>query len=638
MTDPHEILRTHWGYKAFRPLQEDIIRSVAGGRDTLALLPTGGGKSLCFQVPGIARGGLTLVISPLIALMQDQVRHLRALQIPAAFINSTMHPMDIDRKLEMAMKGKYKFLYVAPERLQTKMFQARLDRMDVTLLAVDEAHCVSQWGYDFRPSYMRIAELREALPGVPLVALTASAPPEVEADIRDKLEMKDPQTFRKSFRRANLAYEVIDSEDPAGRILRYLQAHPGESGIVYARTRKRTISLAQLLRSNGVSAAAYHGGLPSAERSRVLEAWIKNEVKVIAATNAFGMGIDKPDVRFVLHYNLPSDLESYYQEAGRGGRDGEAAAAIAFHNERDLDELDRWVAGKYPSWEQLQRHYEVLCNHYGIPNTDPPHTLFPLDLATISKTFGTNPIVLYNSIKTLDNEGLIALNERPDDYGYLRITVRPRDVLAYKEQYPRQAWLLDQILRQFGGESYSEMMRFLPGYLARVMGRDESELQEALGILAERRIISYRKPTGQPTIVFLRERHPLTKRELNWEKYTFLKERAAQRLAAMKAYVEVGAAICRARILEEYFGEKGNADCGKCDVCRERYREGGGSGLAQRMRTEMKVLLGTAEMGYWEIVEGMASGSEAERRDLIRQLLDEKVLERVGALSFRWRS
>ena len=311
LPDPRLVLREYWGYPEFRPLQEDIVRSVAKGNDTLALLPSGGGKSICFQVPGLMLGGLTLVISPLIALMQDQVRNLNAHGIPATFINSTLKYREIDRKLQMAMEGKYKFLYLAPERLHSDLFQARLDKLNIRLIAVDEAHCVSQWGYDFRPAYLEIAELREQLPGVPMIALTASAPPNVARDIVEKLGLRTPKRFQKSFRRDNLIYRVQASEDIPGRILRFVHQQEG-AGIVYARTRKRTVQLAEMLQREGITAAAYHGGLNARERSQIQEKWIRNETRVIAATNAFGMGIDKPDVRFVIHYNLPADVESYY--------------------------------------------------------------------------------------------------------------------------------------------------------------------------------------------------------------------------------------------------------------------------------------------------------------------------------------
>ncbi len=635
LPDPVLVLQEYWGYPSFRPLQEDIVRSVAEGNDTLALLPTGGGKSICFQVPGLMLGGLTLVISPLIALMQDQVRNLNSHGIPATFINSTLKIHEIDRKLQMAMDGKYKFLYLAPERLQTDLFQKRLDRLNIRLIAVDEAHCVSQWGYDFRPAYLQIGALREQLPGVPLIALTASAPPKVAEDILDRLQMESPRTFRKSFRRDNLVYTVQATEDIPGRIIRFLKNQSG-AGIIYTRTRKRTVLMAQMLEREGIKAAAYHGGLPNRERSQIQDRWIKNELQVIAATNAFGMGIDKPDVRFVIHYNLPSDIESYYQEAGRGGRDGKTAHALAFYNRPDLAELERWVKQKYPDWEALLRYYEIACNYFGIPNTHAPETVFPLDLADISKTFKVNPLLFFNALQILDREGQIMLNERPTDYGYLRVAVHPNDIIAYKRSNPRIAWLLDLALRQLGGEAYSDALRFLPSHWARIAEVEETQLLHQLKYLHEREVIEFRPPTSHPQVRFLQPRHRLRKDEMGWDKYTFLKNRSQERFEAILRYATVPAPGCRARILERYFGEKKGEDCGKCDYCRGKGIQKGN--LQQRMTAEIQTLLGSQEMGYWDIVEGMEEGTEQQRRDLIRELLDRKILEKAGPTRLRWKS
>ncbi|MCL4165351.1 UNVERIFIED_CONTAM: hypothetical protein GTU68_020087, partial [Idotea baltica] len=334
MPTPFEILKKHWGYDAFRPLQEEIIQSVIEERDTLALLPTGGGKSICFQVPGLYFKGLTIVISPLIALMKDQVERLNQLGIAATYVNSSMPFYQVDTKLQGAMDGDYKFLYLAPERLQSEMFKLRLPKMDVSLLVVDEAHCISQWGYDFRPSYLQIAELREAKPDVPIIAVTASATDEVRADILEKLEMREPAVFTKSFRRDNLRYFVLEEENVTQRTIDIVKRTQG-TGIIYARTRRTTEHLSNYLIGQGISAAAYHGGLKTSERSKIQQSWLDDKTRIIVATNAFGMGIDKPNVRFVVHYHLPFDLESYYQEAGRGGRDGKTALAIAFRSPVD---------------------------------------------------------------------------------------------------------------------------------------------------------------------------------------------------------------------------------------------------------------------------------------------------------------
>lgn len=635
MKSPLEVLRNHWGYDKFRPLQEEIVQHVAEGQDTIALLPTGGGKSVCFQVPGLMHEGLTLVISPLIALMQDQVRNLNSKGIAATYINSAISFRDIDRKLQMAMDGKFRFLYLAPERLKTELFQARLDRMDIRLLAVDEAHCISQWGYDFRPAYLEIGALRERLPGVPTIALTATATEQVVKDIEEKLELKSPAIFKKSFRRDNLIYRVAKTENVPDRILRFLEMNAG-SGIIYARTRKRTKALARMLNTRGITAEAYHGGLAPGDRSKVQDRWIRNETRIIAATNAFGMGIDKPDVRFVIHYNLPSDLESYYQEAGRGGRDGRKALALAFHQPEDLSELQRWVKDKYPIWEDLIKHYEVVCNNFGIPNTDAPERSFRVDIKDICKKFSVHPLHLVNSIRLLDKEGILSFNDRPDDYGYVRVLVEGRDVWRYKERFPEQAFLIDLILRQAGGEVYSEIIRFQPDHWARVADLDTEELLRGFRQLAIRKVIAFRPPLSEPTMRFLVPRHALTKRELQWSKYDFLREQSQSRLEALLDYVAVPASQCRARNLEGYFGETEGEDCMKCDWCQGKYSEKGRS-LQALMREEIQNLLGEGKLTYFDLIEQMKEGTEEQRKALVREMMDQKVLVREGALSVRWK-
>ncbi|MBL0015387.1 MAG: ATP-dependent DNA helicase RecQ [Bacteroidetes bacterium] len=450
-----------------------------------------------FPSSGYGLDGLTIVISPLIALMRDQVEQLSRRDIPATYINSTLSSSDIDRKLQKAMNGDYKFLYLAPERLQTEMFAARVQKMNVSLIAVDEAHCISQWGYDFRPSYLEIAKLREWLPNVPVIALTATAPPSVREDIAQKLELKNPAIFTQSFRRENLHYIVEHSERIADRILEVVQKTQG-TGIVYARTRKRVKAIAEYLQRNGVAAAAYHGGMKTSDRNDVQEAWIQDKIRMMAATNAFGMGIDKPNVRFVIHYNLPADPESYYQEAGRGGRDGLDSLALAFHNEQDCLELENFVSEKYPDWDTLNRHFDLLCDFYDVQADGPPAELLKLDLPAIAEKQRVNPVKLYNSIQILDQAGLMMLNEQPDDYAYLQILVRPQEILLYKERYSDRAFLLDFILRNLGGGVYQDDMRFLPAVWARMLDLELEKLNEYLLQFAARGIISYRRPRACP--------------------------------------------------------------------------------------------------------------------------------------------
>jgi ATP-dependent DNA helicase RecQ len=631
---PHEILQSYWGYDQFRPLQEDIIGSILAGKDTLALLPTGGGKSLCFQVPGLVLPGLTLVISPLIALMRDQVEQLNRRHIPATYINSSLSRSEIDRKLQMAMDGKYKFLYLAPERIETEMFLARLGRMQVSLVAIDEAHCISQWGYDFRPSYLRIAVLRTHLPKVPFAAFTATAPPLVRADILQKLELQQPAVFTQSFRRSNLSYRVIAADNVAERILRFTQNIQG-AGVIYARTRKRVQSIADYLKREGISAAAYHGGLPAAERDRVQTEWINNGLRVIAATNAFGMGIDKPDVRFVLHYNMPGDLESYYQEAGRAGRDGQPCLAACFHNAADLEELRKWVKEKYPTWEQLCVHYDVLCNHFGIAIGAAPDQDFPLDITAIAKTFQVHPIHFHNSLRLLDTEGILSLNERAEDFAYLMVTVQPHYLLDYKQRYPAKAELIDHILRSLGGGVYSDSVSFRLKPWTLALGLDEAALKQQLDQLAVRGVIAWHAPTTSPTIRFTRARLRLTREELQWDKYIFLNKQALERLAQVEEYLDVPGTGCRSRFLETYFGEVAEKDCGVCDVCRAAAVGPLDQQLIAAIRADVFERIGAGDQDIPALIERLHSGTRPQRLEVIRMLLDAGQLLRAGTQTIR---
>ena len=634
MPSPHDILQRYWGYDTFRPLQEEIITSIIAGRDTLALLPTGGGKSLCFQVPGLALPGLTLVISPLIALMRDQVEHLNRRHIPATFINSSLSWREIDTKLQGAMDGKYKFLYLAPERIETDIFLERLRRMSVSLIAVDEAHCISHWGYDFRPSYLRISTLRQHLPRVPIAAFTATAPPPVQTDIIDRLELRTPARFTQSFRRTNLSYRVIPTENVGERILQLIRNTPG-SGIIYARTRKSVQSLANLLQREGIPAAAYHAGLPSKERTQVQSAWIDNTLRIVAATNAFGMGIDKPDVRFVLHLNLPADLESYYQEAGRAGRDGKPCVAVAFKNSQDISELQQWVEDKYPTWDQLNTHYLALCEYFSIPNTTPPDTAFPLDTAAIAKRFSLHPLRLHNSIRLLDAEGVLSLNERPEDYAYTMLTVLPEHILDYKRRFPDKAPLLDHLLRTFGGEVYSDEVRFLPSNWAKKLGIEEATLIHQFEQLATRGILSFKPPVAHPTIRFLQPRQRLHKQALDWDRYTFLTQQSRERLAQVLEYIDPSSETCRSRFLEQYFGENTTQDCGICDTCRTR---AAGSLDPQRIQQSHDAILAATSNIPTDIrplLDSIPIGTSPQRLEVLRRMLDQGLLIRTGPLQIR---
>ena len=407
----HQILKQHWGYDKFRPLQEDIILSVMENRDTMALLPTGGGKSICFQVPALAKDGLCIVISPLIALMKDQVMNLKKRGVKAAAIFSGMPQEKIRIAIDNCLFDKeMKFLYVSPERLKTDLFRVNLKRMNISMIAVDEAHCISQWGYDFRPPYLEIAEIRQFFPDVPVLALTATATPEVVKDIQEKLKFKKENVFQKSFLRDNLTYYVVKEQDKQGRMLRIMQRYAG-TGIVYVRNRRKTRETAEFLQRNGISADFYHAGLSGEERDRKQQEWMDGKTRVIVSTNAFGMGIDKPDVRFVIHIDIPDTLEGYFQEAGRGGRDLKPSIAVLLYDDSDLRDLQRNFNSSFPPLEFIQQVYKTLCNDLYIPIGSGENESYPIDLAEFAKKHQWNPVEVYNSVKLMEKTGAILLED-----------------------------------------------------------------------------------------------------------------------------------------------------------------------------------------------------------------------------------
>ncbi|MEM6262519.1 MAG: ATP-dependent DNA helicase RecQ [Bacteroidota bacterium] len=630
---PHEVLEKYWGYTSFRPLQEDIILSALNGEDSLSLLPTGGGKSICFQVPVLCGEGMGIVISPLISLMKDQVEQLNQRGIPAAFLNSSLEPQQIDYILERAMNGKYRFLYVAPERISSEMFMLRVPQMPVSLLVVDEAHCISQWGYDFRPDYLEIKRIRSVLSQLPMMALTASATPQVAKDILDQLEMESPKVFQKSFKRENLRYFVLPEEDVIGRILSICQKTQG-TGIVYARTRKRTEEMAKLLQAHQITAAAYHGGLPHSAREEVQQQWIKGNIRVMAATNAFGMGIDKPDVRFVLHLNQPFDLESYYQEAGRGGRDGQTALAIAFNNPADRAEAKRWLQEKYPPFEQVRAHYEAACAHYRIPKKGTVRKTAPFDIQELANSAQSPLLPLYHSLKILDREGLLNLQEEADDYARIRITASPADILHYCRTNERLGKILDYALRNLGGELYQTERRFLPGTWANQLGWQAAALQTALHKLSTLGLIFYQPPRGFPIIQFFEPQRSLQQADLNWDKYTFLKNQAQRRFASINHYL-TSQDICRSVAIQSYFGEKDATSCGKCDVCIGRYKR---HLTYAHLAPLSKAIIAYVEAHgptYRKVVLEVTEGTPTQREQTLRMLLDKQLIltDPLGNLS-----
>ncbi|MFD2513487.1 ATP-dependent DNA helicase RecQ [Pontibacter locisalis] len=572
MQDIRHILKTYWGYDTFRPLQEDIIYSVLGGHDTLALLPTGGGKSVCFQVPAIALDGLCLVITPLIALMKDQVAQLKQRGINAVAIYSGMSRREIDVTLDNCVYGNVKFLYLSPERLLTDLFQERVKRMKISLLAVDEAHCISQWGYDFRPPYLQLAELREVLSGVPVIALTATATEEVKQDIQQKLKFPKANVFQKSFARSNLSYSCLYTENKTNRLLEILQRMPGQS-IVYVRSRRQTVEMAKFLQSRLISAAAYHAGLKFEDRSAVQQAWIDDKVRVMVATNAFGMGIDKPDVRLVVHLDLPESLEAYYQEAGRAGRDEKYAYATILFGPNDTAELISKIEDAHPPVDFIRRVYQCLANYYQLAVGSGFMSSFDFDLASFAKNYKLPALQAHHAVKRLESEGYVQLNEGCYAPSRLNLAMDNTALYDFQLKNPDHDKLIQMILRIYGGEAFASFVKISESKMAQQLKIQEQELRRKLEYLHKLQVLVYEPQRDSPQITFTKPREGAGSLPLNINKLNQLRERAEVQAKEMARYVETNNR-CRTQLLLEYFGEITDARCRVCDFClAERKKE-----------------------------------------------------------------
>ena len=564
----HEILKKYWGYDAFRPLQEDIIRSVGAGRDTLALMPTGGGKSLTFQVPTLAMDGLCLVVAPLIALMKDQVDNLRRRGIKATAVYMGMTTTEIDTQLDNCIFGDYKFLYLSPERLTTERFLTKLRAMHVCLLAVDECHCISQWGYDFRPSYLRIADIREALPpNVPVLALTATATPRTVDDIQEKLHFRTPNVLRKSFARPNLTYTVQRCDNKQTKLVHILQRTQG-SAVVYVRSRQRTAEIASALHAVGITATFFHAGLSRDQKAERQRAWMDGQLRVMVATNAFGMGIDKPDVRLVVHIDIPSSLEEYFQEAGRAGRDGEPAYAITLCDPRDAQRLRRRISNEYPDRELILRVYDALGSHLGIASGYGLFTTHDFSLETFCTIHRFSFIHAYYALKILELSGYLLYEEEPENASRVRILVTREDLYDLAHNTPHTDIVLRELLRSYSGlfADYA----FIDEALLATRGQlTRAEVCEALIQLSRAHIISYIPRRDTPRITFTRSREEPRHVRIPRSAYEDRRDRSCDRIERVIEYI-TDDRHCRSRLLLRYFGEPHAADCGRCDVCLRR--------------------------------------------------------------------
>ena len=597
-----DILKHYWGYDAFRPLQEEIINSIGAGRDTLGLMPTGGGKSITFQVPALAQEGLCLVITPLIALMKDQVQNLRKRGIKATAIYAGMTRNEIVTALENCIFGDYKFLYISPERLDTDIFQAKLRSMKVSMITVDESHCISQWGYDFRPAYLKISQVRTLLPGVPVLALTATATPEVVKDIQRHLGFRQENVFRMSFERKNLAYIVHRTENKNEELLRILQCIPGSS-IVYVRNRRRTKEVADYLQGKGIVADFYHAGLDNAVRDLRQKRWQRGEMRVIVATNAFGMGIDKPDVRTVIHLDLPDSPEAYFQEAGRAGRDGETAYAVVLYAKSDTATLRKRVADNFPEKGYILDVYEHLQYYYQMAMGDGYQCTREFNLEEFCRTYKYFPVQVDSALKILTQAGYLEYTDEQDNAARVRFTVRRDELYRLHEMGADAETLIQAILRSYTGV-FTDYAYISEESLAIRTGLTRQQIYNLLTMMTKRRIVDYIPRKKTPYIIYTRERVETDRIHIPPSVYEERRKRYEARIKAMTDYVE-NCTVCRSRALLHYFGEQHTHDCKVCDVCN-----------AQRTETDNEQAYATLKPQILSLLKG----KELTPADLYKQL------------------
>jgi ATP-dependent DNA helicase RecQ len=617
----HEILERYWGYSRFRPLQEEVINHVLAGHDALALMPTGGGKSLCFQVPALAMKGICIVVTPLIALMKDQVENLKARNIKAVAIFAGMTKREVDIALDNCVYGDIKFLYLSPERLMNELVKERLRYMPVNLFAIDEAHCISQWGYDFRPPYLHLSELRELHPQVPFLALTATATPKVVNDIQEKLKFRkttDQAVFVKSFSRENLAYMVIAENHKTGRLVKIIKKIKG-SGIVYVRNRRETQEITRFLLMENIKADFYHAGLSTPERSKKQEAWKQNQTQVIVATNAFGMGIDKPDVRFVIHMDIPDTLEAYFQEAGRAGRDGKKAYAVLLYNEEDKERLIRNFELSFPTTKEITQIYYHLGNYFQLAYGAGQYLCFDFDIGTFCKRYQLEPLKVISALKFLERDEWLAVTENVYLPSRFRFEVGSQDLYSFQVAHANLDGFIKVMLRAYGG-AFDYYVSFREADLARKGGLSLHETLNHLKQLEQYQIISYLSQTDKPQIQFLQPRSDSQHLHIDKKHIDERKKIGEEQLQSVLNFLQLDA--CRSQQLLAYFGEKNVELCGICDYCLKRQKKAKEEEIEDLIVAEIIDLLSTNHLTLDALVDGLKTGDESDRITCIRNLVD----------------
>jgi ATP-dependent DNA helicase RecQ len=620
-----KILNLYWGYTQFRPKQEEIIDSILSGKDTFALLPTGGGKSLTFQIPGLIKEGVCLVITPLIALMKDQVDRLKKLGIPAKALYTGMYPDEIESALSNAIHSKIKLLYVSPERLLNPGFQNTLSKINVNLIAVDEAHCISQWGYNFRPPYLKIADIRIFFPETPVLALTATATPRVVEDIMQKLHFKKSHVVKASFERSNLAYRVFQEADKSGRLLHLLKETRG-SAIVYVRNRKKTREIADILVKNKISATYYHAGLDNKTRAERQQYWTQGKIRVMVSTNAFGMGIDKADVRQVIHYNLPDCLESYFQEAGRAGRDGKNAVASLFYTNHDIGHAKKQLTESFPDLKTIRNIYNALGNYFNIPEGSGKDFGYNFKIMDFVNHYGFGLMTCYSAIKLLEKEGYLVYDESSGRSSKLMIKVSNEQIYRFIVENPKFERILKELMRSYGG-IFTDYVAINEKIIAKRAEIEKEKLMAAFSYLNKLKIISYVPLQSTPQIFYNTVRLPKENIGFSHENYQDLKKAAAIRLDALVSFLTNGRE-CRSIQLLKYFGQTQQNRCGICDVCQSMNKTNLSETDFEHLQQQIYQLLQQKPMHLYEMISQIESFEEEKIIAVIQWLIDSRSIER----------
>ncbi|MBT7621231.1 MAG: RecQ family ATP-dependent DNA helicase [Lentimicrobiaceae bacterium] len=635
ITEAKKVLTNYWGFVKFRPMQEDIINSILEGVDTLALLPTGGGKSICFQVPALVMEGTCVIITPLIALMKDQVSNLKKKNIKAAAIYTGMHADEIEAVYSNALYGKLKFLYISPERLSNEVARSVISRMKMSVLAVDEAHCVSQWGYDFRPSYLKIADIRELIPDIPVLALTATATPDVAKDIMDKLNFKTTNEIKASFERRNLSYNIVREFDKTGVLIRKIKESKG-SAIVYVRSRRKTRDLADVLVKNEISATYYHAGLNAKTRDVRQKEWTLGRTDVIVATNAFGMGIDKSNVRLVIHYDLPDSIESYFQEAGRAGRDQQQSMALLLFNSDDISRSKEMFKSSFPIMQTIKAVYTALGNFFQIPEGSGKDTAYDFDISYFASNYGFDVLEVYNSIKFLEKEGFLTYIQAAGQFSKLFVPISKEELYRFMVEHPGSDRLLKEIMRSYSG-IFSDYVNINESLLANRADLKKDDVVQKLKFFSKNKIISYIPIKTKPQIIYAYERLSSKHIMLSDSNYKNQKNAAEKRLNSLFEYVNNGI-DCRSKTLLEYFGEKKVRRCGICDVCISDNKLDLNEVEFYAIENQLKENLKIDSKRFYELVPLIKGYQEDDIIQVLRWLIDNNRIIRHKDESLTWHS